>query len=110
MDFKGHNSDLLLEYEPCRAVRSSDSGQIVEPRAQTKHGEAAFSFYAEQKWKKLYTDLKSAPPGSVYFRLKVFLFLCAQIRLVFQHLNHTGLFVLYFLNPNYFNCKVCCNV
>ena len=33
-------NDILVEYKPSRALRSTDSGQIVEPRVQTKHGEA----------------------------------------------------------------------
>ncbi|KAK0146594.1 hypothetical protein N1851_014100 [Merluccius polli] len=46
-------NDILVEYKPSRALRSTDSGQIVEPRVQTKHGEAAFSCYAAQNWNKL---------------------------------------------------------
>ena len=46
-------NDILVEYKPSRALRSIDSGQIVEPRVQTKHGEAAFSCYAAQNWNKL---------------------------------------------------------
>ena len=59
-------NDILVEYKPSRALRSTDSGQIVEPRVQTKHGEAAFSRYAAQNWNKL--------PKS---RLKTLLFSCA---------------------------------
>ena len=36
-------NDMLVEYKPSRALRSTDSGQIVELRVQTRHGEAAFS-------------------------------------------------------------------
>lgn len=36
----------LLEYKPGMILRSVDSGQIVEPRVQLKHGEATFSCYA----------------------------------------------------------------
>ena len=50
-------NDILVEYKPSRALRSTDSGQIVEPRVQTKHGEAAFSRYAAQNWNKLPAEL-----------------------------------------------------
>ena len=35
--------DMFREYKPSRALRSKDSGQLVQFRVQTKHGEAAFS-------------------------------------------------------------------
>ncbi|KAK0130546.1 hypothetical protein N1851_035223 [Merluccius polli] len=59
-------SDILVEYKPCRALRSTDSGQIVKPRVQTKHGEAAFSCYAAQHWNKLPAELKSAPTVNIF--------------------------------------------
>ena len=34
---------IFKEYKPIRALRSMDSSQLVEPRFQTKQGEAAFS-------------------------------------------------------------------
>ena len=68
-------NEMLTEYKPSRALRSTDSGQIVEPRVQTKHGEAAFSCYAAHRWNKLPTDLKSAPNVNVFkSRLKTLLF------------------------------------
>ncbi|KAK0137496.1 hypothetical protein N1851_026296 [Merluccius polli] len=68
-------SDILVEYKPSRALRSTDSGQIVEPRVQTKHGEAAFSCYAAQNWNKLPAELKSAPTVNIFkSRLKTLLF------------------------------------
>ena len=72
-------NDILVEYKPSRALRSTDSGQIVEPRVQAKHGEAAFSFYAAQNWNKLPAELKSAPTDVDIFksRLKTLLFSCA---------------------------------
>ncbi|KAK0130822.1 hypothetical protein N1851_034497 [Merluccius polli] len=57
-------NDILVEYKPSRALRSTDLGQIVKPRVQTKHGEAAFSCYAAQNWNKLPAELKSAPTFS----------------------------------------------
>lgn len=71
-------NDMLVEYKPSRALRSTDSGQIVEPRVQTRHGEAAFSYYAAHNWNKLPAELKSAPTLSTFkSRLKTFLFRCA---------------------------------
>ena len=71
-------NDILVEYKPSRALRSTDSGQIVEPRVQTKHGEAAFSRYAAQNWNKLPAELKSAPTVNIFkSRLKTPLFSCA---------------------------------
>ena len=75
-------NDILVEYKPSRALRSTDSGQIVEPRVQTKHGEAAFSRYAAQNWNKLPAELKSAPTVNIfksimllYYSILFFLFL-----------------------------------
>ncbi|KAK0136078.1 Transmembrane protein 81 [Merluccius polli] len=59
-------NDILVEYKPSRALRSTDSGQIVKPRVQTKHGEAAFSCYAAQNWNKLPDELKSAPTVNIF--------------------------------------------
>ena len=68
-------NDILVEYKPSRALRSTDSGQIVEPRVQTKHGEAAFSRYAAQNWNKLPAELKSAPTVNIFkSRLKTLIF------------------------------------
>lgn len=47
-------NDLLIESKPNRALRSTHSGQIVEPRVQSKHGEA-----------EMEADLKSAPTMKV---------------------------------------------
>ena len=39
---------MFREYKPSRALRSKDSGQLVQSRVQTKHGEAAFSCYEKK--------------------------------------------------------------
>ncbi|KAK0141171.1 hypothetical protein N1851_021853 [Merluccius polli] len=71
-------NDILVEYKPSRALRCTDLGQIVKPRVQTKHGEAAFSCYAAQNWNKLPAELKSAPTVSIFkSKLKTLLFSCA---------------------------------
>lgn len=61
---------MQMEYKPRRTLRSVDSGQVVEPRVQTKHGEAAISCYAAHKWSKLPIDATSGPCVNVFtFRL-----------------------------------------
>lgn len=47
-------------YEASRTLRSEDSGQIVEPRAQPKHGDVAFSFGINVKIKKSCADHQPA--------------------------------------------------
>ena len=69
--------DMFREYKPSRALRSKDSGQLVQPRVQTKHGEAAFSCYAANKWSKLPVEIKLSPNVDIFkSRLKTFLFSC----------------------------------
>ena len=51
--------DMFGEYKPSRALRSKDSGQLVQSRVQTKHGEAAFSCYTANKWNKLPVEMKT---------------------------------------------------
>ena len=46
-------NDLLHNYEPSRSLRSSGSGLLSVPRIRTKHGKAAFSYYAPTNWNKL---------------------------------------------------------
>ncbi|KAF7660294.1 hypothetical protein LDENG_00283920 [Lucifuga dentata] len=50
---------MILQYEPCRPLRSS--GLLSVPRVRTKHGEAAFSFSAPHLWNKLSEGLRSGP-------------------------------------------------
>ena len=67
--------DLLVRYEPTRSLRSSGSSLLSVPRVRTKHGEAAFSFYAPQMWNKLPETCRSADTLSSFkSRLKTFLF------------------------------------
>ena len=50
---------------------------LVQSRVQTKHGEAAFSCYAANKWNKLPVEIKLSPNVDVLkSRLKTFLFSC----------------------------------
>uniref|UniRef100_A0A669DF59 Reverse transcriptase domain-containing protein n=1 Tax=Oreochromis niloticus TaxID=8128 RepID=A0A669DF59_ORENI len=71
-------SDLLTQYEPSRSLRSSGSGLLSVPRVRTRHGEAAFSFYALYIWNKLPESLRSAETLSLFkSRLKTHLFSAA---------------------------------
>uniref|UniRef100_A0A3B3DKG4 Reverse transcriptase domain-containing protein n=1 Tax=Oryzias melastigma TaxID=30732 RepID=A0A3B3DKG4_ORYME len=68
-------TDLLTQYVPARPLRSSGSGLLSVPRVRTKHGEAAFSFYAPQIWNRLPENIRSAETLSVFkSRLKTHLF------------------------------------
>lgn len=42
--------DILVHYEPIRSLRSSGSCLLSVSRVRTKHGEAAFRFYAPRMW------------------------------------------------------------
>ena len=53
---------MFREYKLSRALRSKDSGQLV----QTKHGEAAFSCYAADKWNKLPVEIKLSPNVDIF--------------------------------------------
>uniref|UniRef100_A0A3P9BKS9 Reverse transcriptase domain-containing protein n=3 Tax=Maylandia zebra TaxID=106582 RepID=A0A3P9BKS9_9CICH len=71
-------NDLLTQYEPSRSLRSSGSGLLSVPRVRTRHGEAAFSFYAPYIWNKLPESLRSAETLSLFkSRLKTHLFSAA---------------------------------
>ena len=71
-------SDLLIRYEPSRPLRSSGTGLLSVPRVKTKHGEAAFSFYAPHIWNKIPENCRSADTLSAFkSRLKTFLFAAA---------------------------------
>ena len=71
-------SDLLTQYEPPRPLKSSGSSFLSVPRVRTRHGEAAFSFYAPHVWNKLPESLRSAETLSVFkSRLKTHLFSAA---------------------------------
>ena len=68
-------TDMLIRYEPSRALRSSGTGLLTVPRVRTKQGEAAFSYYAPKIWNKLPENLRSAATLSSFkSSLKTFLF------------------------------------
>ena len=60
-------SDLLLNDEPSRSFRSSGTGLLSVPRVRTKHGEAAFSYYAPNIWNKQTTRNLQVSCNSYYF-------------------------------------------
>ena len=62
--------DMFREYKPSRALRSNDSGQLVQSRVQTEHGEATFSCYAANKWNKLPVEIKLSPNVNIFKNLK----------------------------------------
>ena len=69
-------SDLLLNYEPSRTLRSSGTGLLVVPKVKTKtYGEASFHYYGPRLWNSLPEDLRAAETVDVFKkRLKTFLF------------------------------------
>ncbi len=71
-------TDFLQNYEPSRPLRSSGTGLLCVPGPRTKHGEAAFSFYAPNIWNKLPENCRSAETLNAFkSRLKTFLFAAA---------------------------------
>ena len=56
----------IQKYIRAWALRSMNTGQLVEPRVQTKHGEAEFSSYAAHNWNKLPVDIRCAPNISFF--------------------------------------------
>jgi len=114
MVYKSQNSlgpkyicDMFRDYKPSRALRSKDSGQLVQSRVQTKHGEPAFSCYAANKWNKLPVEIKLSPNVDIFkCRLKNFFYasmheICtisfnlSRLLLVFNHFNYSICFFLY---------------
>ena len=69
-------NDLLLNYVPARALRSSDSLQLSVPRSRTKiYGEAAFSSYAPRLWNTLPIEIKQSSSVNIFKKnLKTYLF------------------------------------
>uniref|UniRef100_A0A3B1J4V1 Reverse transcriptase domain-containing protein n=1 Tax=Astyanax mexicanus TaxID=7994 RepID=A0A3B1J4V1_ASTMX len=68
-------TDLFREYRPTRSLRSMAKGHLVEPRVRSKHGEAAFSYYAAYNWNRLPESLRNTPNVELFkSRLKTLLF------------------------------------
>ena len=68
-------SDLLLQYTPKRALRSSSHSKLVIPRCKSKFGERAFEVFAPTLWNELPPNIKNAD-SVLKFRksLKTYLF------------------------------------
>ena len=69
-------SNLLLPYEPSRALRSSGSHLLIVPKVRTKtYGEASFQYYGPRLWNSLPEDLRAAPTVHIFkSQLKTYLF------------------------------------
>uniref|UniRef100_A0A8C6L0J4 Myosin XVI n=1 Tax=Nothobranchius furzeri TaxID=105023 RepID=A0A8C6L0J4_NOTFU len=74
-------SELLLQYEPSRPLRSSGRRLLVIPKVRTQtHGEASFQCYGPRLWNELPEDLRAAENVHVIkSRLKTHLFRLAFI-------------------------------
>jgi len=92
---------MFREYKPSRALRSKDSGQLVQSRVQTKHGEAALSCYAANKWNKLPVEIKLSPNGDIFkSRLKTSLFSCVyawNLHDIFQLIQTVAYFYSFYI-------------
>ena len=70
--------ELLHNYKPSRCLRSSGTGLLSVPRVKTKHGKAAFSYYAPTIWNKLPESCTSAETLPIFkTRQKTYLFAAA---------------------------------
>ena len=69
-------SDLLIPYQPTRALRSAHAGILTVPKVAHKtSGETAFSYYAPRLWNTLPSYLRHASSvGSFKTQLKTYLF------------------------------------
>ncbi|KAF7651872.1 hypothetical protein LDENG_00104180 [Lucifuga dentata] len=83
-----YRTEMLWQYEPSRPLSSSGTDLLAVPRVKTKHGEAAFSYYAANTWNKLPDDLRLAPTLTAFkSRLKTFMFtvaFCSIVNLSFR--------------------------
>lgn len=52
-----------------RALRSADTGQLVEPRVHSKYGEAASSRYAAHTWNKTASRSKISPKCTHFLKM-----------------------------------------
>ena len=53
-------TDMLVPYEPARALRSTGTGLLLVLRVRTKHGEAAFQIHAAKIWNNLPENVRQA--------------------------------------------------
>uniref|UniRef100_A0A3P9IWS2 Reverse transcriptase domain-containing protein n=1 Tax=Oryzias latipes TaxID=8090 RepID=A0A3P9IWS2_ORYLA len=69
-------SDLLLVYDPPRALRSTGAGLLVVPKVRTKtHGEAFFQHCGPRLWNSLPEDVRASATVEVFKKkLKTHLF------------------------------------
>ncbi len=69
-------SDLLIDHQPTRALRSANLRLLVVPRTRLKsRGDRAFAVAAPRLWNSLPTEIRTAPTLPIFkSRLKTFLF------------------------------------
>ncbi len=69
-------SDLLIDHQPTRALRSANLRLLVVPRTRLKsRGDRAFAVAAPSLWNSLPTEIRTAPTLPIFkSRLKTFLF------------------------------------
>ncbi len=73
-------ADMLTEYKLNRPLRSLGSSQLEIPRAHTKQGESAFSYYAARSWNQLPEEIRCAKTLATFKSgLKTHLFSCAFV-------------------------------
>ena len=96
-------SDLLLHYKPPRPLRSSGTGPLLVPGVKTKHGEAAFSYYAPHIWNKLPENCRSAPTLTAFkSRRNTFLLAAAFNWSSFKSLNCSMTFIIFYFSLLFF--------
>jgi len=73
-------------------------GALVQSRAQTKHGEAAFSCYTANKWNKLPVEIKLSPNVDIFkSMLKTFIFSFVCMKSALYLLTYRDCFLFLFI-------------
>ena len=69
-------SSLLKYYEPSRALRSSESNQLIIPKTNlTSMGDRAFSVASPKSWNSVLSNIESSPSLNIFKKhLKTYLF------------------------------------
>ncbi len=103
-------SDLWIDHQPARVLRSANLRLLVVPRTKLKsRGDQAFAVAAPRLWNSLHTEIRTAPTLSIFkSRLKSFYLLWLIIQdlhllsLVFCSFICVRVFVLILLMVVYF--------
>ena len=68
-------SDMLLQYQPKRSLRSTNSNQLCIRKTRVRYGKRAFSICGPELWNQLPLDIRDSPSFSMFKRkLKTYLF------------------------------------